>query len=170
MTYDTIDNLLNNLGNLANGERLPPKSSPNKILSMRLYRENNKEKIKEGYKKHYKENAEKRRRSSKTSYYKKFNFTVEEAEQARKNQDYKCIICGKPEAELKRKHLLADHCHKFNKFRGFLCIKCNGYRVVVIEENKYTIDIFEYLYKNSSISKEDINQIIIGLQNILGAT
>jgi hypothetical protein len=55
-----------------------------------------------------------------------FNITLEEYEGMLKAQDYKCAICGALHAEVSRKRLQIDHCHKVDKIRALLCRGCNS--------------------------------------------
>ena len=50
-------------------------------------------------------------------------------------EDHKCLICKKPESELKdiygkngrpQTKWALDHCHESGQFRGFLCRNCNN--------------------------------------------
>lgn len=49
----------------------------------------------------------------------KYNLSIEQFEQMKKKQDYKCAICKQEVA------LVVDHDHKTNNIRGLLCKKCN---------------------------------------------
>lgn len=50
----------------------------------------------------------------------KYNLTLEEYEELKKNQEEKCWICGVGDSKL-----CVDHCHKTNKVRKLLCTQCN---------------------------------------------
>lgn len=56
------------------------------------------------------------------------NFTFEQYEQMKKEQNNLCKICRNPETATrlgKVKELAIDHCHRTHKVRGLLCEKCN---------------------------------------------
>ena len=64
---------------------------------------------------------------SSTAYLYKntYGITLEEAQELKKVQDYKCAICGIAEKEHSRGVLFVDHCHGSGKVRGMLCSHCN---------------------------------------------
>lgn len=49
-----------------------------------------------------------------------YGITVEQFDEMRRKQKFKCAICKK------RKPLVVDHCHRFKKVRGLLCSTCNA--------------------------------------------
>jgi len=49
----------------------------------------------------------------------KYGLSLEQIEQMKKDQNFKCKIC-KVETRL-----AVDHCHTSGRIRGLLCIKCN---------------------------------------------
>lgn len=54
---------------------------------------------------------------------KSIGLTYDELEQIWEEHPKVCEICGDPPKSGKR--LSVDHCHKMNKFRGYLCGNCN---------------------------------------------
>jgi hypothetical protein len=58
-------------------------------------------------------------RKLKSYFVSSYGITYEEAEELKRQQDYKCGVCGLV------KPLHVDHCHKTNKVRGMLCGTCN---------------------------------------------
>jgi DNA-directed RNA polymerase subunit RPC12/RpoP len=54
-----------------------------------------------------------------------YNITKEDYINLLKNQNYKCLICGREVDTLSTK-LCIDHNHKTGKIRGLICRKCNG--------------------------------------------
>lgn len=61
-----------------------------------------------------------------------YGVTPEVFEQMRREQNYACALCKKPETECKRPGpgghygLVIDHHHESGKVRALLCIRCNG--------------------------------------------
>lgn len=53
-------------------------------------------------------------------YKTKYGITLEQLEQLRKSNNYRCWICNKED-----KRLIVDHDHKTGKVRGILCDICN---------------------------------------------
>jgi len=75
----------------------------------RKYKERNKEKIADYFKK------------NKIKYkMKRYKASLVEYENALNNQENACAIC-----KTSNKRLVIDHCHSTNKFRGLLCKECN---------------------------------------------
>lgn len=88
--------------------------------SMRKYRElhpeEDKKRKREWYQEHKQEFCEVRRKSR---FLRVYNLTLEQLEEMKANQQYRCLIC-REEYELK-----VDHNHKTGKIRGLLCDLCN---------------------------------------------
>jgi len=57
-----------------------------------------------------------------------FNMTLEEYHELLLSQSNQCKICGSEGRGGRSKiyKLFVDHCHKTNKIRGLLCMKCNS--------------------------------------------
>lgn len=56
---------------------------------------------------------------------KKYGLTEERYYELADEQEGRCAICKKTEADSLRKKLCVDHCHKTGKVRGLLCFGCN---------------------------------------------
>ncbi len=66
-----------------------------------------------------------RARSSLNSYlYSHYRLTVEQFDEVRRRQGYRCGICDIHEDDLPRR-LGVDHCHRTLGIRGLLCTDCN---------------------------------------------
>lgn len=62
----------------------------------------------------------------------KYGLTLEQYDEMRAAQDYRCAVCRRHEDELKQdpslgknRRLEVDHCHKVGHVRGLLCNACN---------------------------------------------
>lgn len=95
----------------------------NSIDSIKLFKKENCKNI-DCDKKHYSKGYCKSH-YQKTLRLKEYKLTSEQYELLRKNQGYKCLICGITEEEL-NKELVVDHSHQNGEFRGFLCSNCNA--------------------------------------------
>ena len=61
-----------------------------------------------------------------------------------------CEVCKK-DASLLKKGLQYDHCHKTNKFRGWLCTNCNT-ALGLVKENTQTLKaLIEYIELNENL-------------------
>ena len=59
-------------------------------------------------------------------YMQLYGITLEQYEDMRYAQNYKCAICGLDEKDNKNKKLFVDHCHETKKVRALLCLWCNS--------------------------------------------
>ena len=61
-------------------------------------------------------------------YQRKYGVSLNDVDEMRKDQDYRCKICGVHEEDAVGKHggLYVDHCHTTGKVRGLLCHNCNA--------------------------------------------
>jgi hypothetical protein len=59
-------------------------------------------------------------------YMQLYGITLEQYEDMRCAQNYKCAICGLDEVDNKNKKLFVDHCHDTQTVRGLLCHWCNA--------------------------------------------
>jgi hypothetical protein len=117
------------------------KSEKGKLTS-KLWRQNNKEKLRQAnirsYKKHREIYLQKNREKQKAGKFKmqdlksklkrKYGITLEQYEQMFQNQNGLCAICGKTETSKNQYGIIrlsVDHCHNTKKVRGLLCNKCN---------------------------------------------
>jgi hypothetical protein len=70
--------------------------------------------------KHWNNLTEKKKQSR---WIKRYGLTSEQYYEMLEKQNNTCKICNKK--CLSRKSLSVDHCHKTEKVRGLLCVKCN---------------------------------------------
>ncbi len=68
---------------------------------------------------HPKENCENVRKSQ----FKRYGLTLDAHAGLLSKQNYKCALCDQKFDSTKNTHV--DHCHKTNKVRGLLCVRCN---------------------------------------------
>lgn len=91
------------------------------------WKEKNKKKLSEYFKKHYKNNPElkniKTERNRKNRF-KEYQITEDQYNELFKKQSGKCLGCNTHQDDLNKK-LCVDHCHKTGKIRGLLCVPCN---------------------------------------------
>jgi hypothetical protein len=69
---------------------------------------------------------------AKNQRLRKYGITLDQYNDLRQNQNYKCAICNKHETTVAQgrayttDHALhVDHCHDSGKIRGLLCTNCN---------------------------------------------
>lgn len=76
------------------------------------------------HKKYYEENLEKVKTKNKKMWLnKKYNMSIEQYEELKKQQNYKCAICFSELQEGFLSHV--DHSHDTGQIRGILCRWCN---------------------------------------------
>lgn len=102
----------------------------------RTYYLKNKSKLKNKFRANYVANRQERIDKAKNAYRRdpesrwaymiryKFGISVEQYKAMLSTQDGVCLICKQPPSG-RFKRLAVDHCHKTNKIRGLLCVKCN---------------------------------------------
>lgn len=121
------------------------RSNPEVVIKIReyqkLYRESNKEKLRD---------AERQR---------KFGITKQKYAELFLSQNGVCAICEKPETATRKgvvKALAVDHCHETGKIRGLLCSDCNTGIGKLKEDRKILISAIRYLkmHKTSLDGKE----------------
>jgi hypothetical protein len=103
------------------------------LAAKKLYRENNKEKIREArakYKQKLRDQGIKRKTKEKPgkAYKRLYGITEDDFQRMLKEQNYVCKICLQPETATRNgkvKRLSIDHCHTTGKVRGLICHSCN---------------------------------------------
>lgn len=127
----------------------------------REYRRKNIKKVKLKSKKWIKNNKHKYPEYNKKAYNKrkdkkrdvflrwKFNITLEDYNNMFKEQDGKCMICKRPERQMKR-ILCVDHDHKTNKVRGLLCNHCNAGIGMFQDNTEFLKNAINYLTNNQT--------------------
>ena len=109
----------------------------NQKASHKKYRDKNKAKTKERYRKWYIANREHALQAAKewkennpekfldTRYKREYGLSLDDVKQIFKSQNEQCAICLTI-IPLTHKHTHLDHCHTTNKVRGILCVHCNA--------------------------------------------
>jgi hypothetical protein len=87
------------------------------------YAKKNKDKLL-AQKRDYYHNRGGSRRRKERNIRKRYGISLEQYENIKARQDYKCAICGIPDAECYN-GLHLDHNHRTGQIRGFLCLGCN---------------------------------------------
>lgn len=78
--------------------------------------------------------------------WRKLGLDPDHVEMIYKNHNGTCDICGEiPKPSGRYNRLSADHCHKTNVFRGFLCHKCNAAIGLFQDEPNLLQRAIEYL-------------------------
>lgn len=75
---------------------------------------------------------------------KKFNMTIEDYQELKKQQNGKCACCPK-EFSSNGKDLAVDHCHSTGKIRGLLCNECNTSLGLLKEDTQIIRNLIAYL-------------------------
>ena len=90
----------------------------------------------------------------------RFKISVEKYKEMRLVQGDNCFICGKSEAE-NRKRLALDHDHKTGKLRKFLCQYCNTSLGLMQDSPELLLKAAEYLKSHQEpILSNQINTLI----------
>lgn len=71
-------------------------------------------------------------------------------------QDYKCLICGRPDPE----HV--DHSHETGKVRGILCFNCNQGLGNFRDDVGILVRAANYLIRGSSWNGKGLERIRVG--------
>lgn len=111
----------------------------------RLWRENNKERMRLYAQKYRLANPDRVRQQNRNTIYKKYGITEQYYINLLEKQKGVCAICNKEETTKHRsgtiKKLSVDHCHKTGKVRGLLCQGCNhalgNYEKIKLGAEKY---------------------------------
>lgn len=78
-----------------------------------------------------------------TTYRYRYGKTVQELNEIKIAQQNKCAICKNDFTD--SFNTVVDHCHKTNKFRGFLCRKCNSGLGLFRDNPTYLQEAIKYL-------------------------
>ena len=74
----------------------------------------------------------------------KYGITINDYDNMRIEQNYRCKICDIHEDDL-TKGLVTDHCHTTKRVRGLLCTKCNVALGLFKDNKDSLINAIEYL-------------------------
>lgn len=76
-----------------------------------------------------------------------YGLTLEQYDQMRLEQDFKCACCHTHESLVTKKKLYVDHNHTTNKIRGLLCATCNSALGLFKEDPVIMQNAIKYLKK-----------------------
>jgi hypothetical protein len=113
------------------------------LKNCRQWCKRNPDKKRNGNKCYRTTNAQQIKRKNFLRGFKKYNITEQEYLCLLKQQNGKCIICGRKPSKKKRLHI--DHCHKSNWIRGLLCFRCNFGIGWFLDNAKIFEKVFHYL-------------------------
>jgi hypothetical protein len=112
---------------------------------MPKYYKNNKERMKQSFKKYRLNNREKNRIIWLKSAY---GLSLEQYNSMLSSQGDRCAVCGLPKSESKI-NFSVDHDHKTERVRGILCHYCNT-ALGLLRDSIETVDnLHKYLLKHS---------------------
>lgn len=101
------------------------------------------------------DNQEKYKRMNRNRMLKyRYGLTLEDLEKMLRDQDNKCVICGREiflhgTSVDKNKIAHVDHDHKTDKVRGLLCKTCNTGLGGFMDNTEYLLSVISYLNKNT---------------------
>ena len=107
---------------------MPYNTREKKNAYLRLYKKNNPDKV-NSYYRNYFNNPEAKEKRRWYGIKRKYGITKQDWENIYNEQEGKCFICERTEAQIKKsksKYLVVDHCHNTGKIRGLLCRNCNS--------------------------------------------
>jgi hypothetical protein len=102
-----------------------------KVNLNRIYRETNKEK---------RELTERRSKLKHT-----YGITIEQYDRMFVLQGGKCAICFNKKPGGRTKRFFIDHCHKTQKIRGLLCMRCNTGLGLFLDNSEFLFNAISYL-------------------------
>lgn len=121
-----------------------------KSEAAKVHYDKNKEKINKKCQEYHALNAPKIRSQSWARRVKRiYGITLEQYEQKKASQDYRCKLCSRHESEL-RVGLNLDHCHKTGKLRDFLCNECNVGIGNFKEDTALLLKTIDYLIEHNT--------------------
>jgi hypothetical protein len=132
----------------------------------KIYRKENKLKIKETKDKYYQKNKDHLERKRKENYLnnrehyqnktmlRTYGITLEKYNKMLLEQNGCCAICKKHADEVKNKRMILplfiDHDHKTNKVRALLCLHCNSAIGFLREDVNVAVKIINYLKEHNA--------------------
>ena len=78
---------------------------------------------------------------------KSYNLSLEDLEQLKISQKYRCAICNTHEDDCSRKTLFVDHNHTTGEVRGLLCSQCNSALGLFYDDTELLASAIKYLVK-----------------------
>lgn len=113
----------------------------------KIYKDSHKEEMKIMNKKHKNMPGNKEKAKNYMRNYrliKAYGITVEEYDDMYISQGGSCAICGRHQAEFKRRFCV-DHCHDTEEIRGLLCSSCNTALGLMKDNTQILTNAIKYL-------------------------
>jgi hypothetical protein len=117
----------------------------------RAHYEANKDKVKAQAKAWREANPERKRGADWAGHLRRsYGITLEQYDQMLRDQDGKCAICQRPEAESAGGKLAVDHMHCSGRVRSLLCRQCNSAIGMLREDPDIIYAAAQYVRKHQS--------------------
>lgn len=150
----------NNFYKVKSGERKLHKATTCMVCYRNSYleREGKRDIHRKGSSNWYYNNPEK----AKEQRLRKYKISLEEYNDRRKEQNYRCAICNKKEEDVAQGRaktpatsLQVDHCHSTGKIRGLLCTNCNTMIGKADDDVSILLKAIEYINRHHSTVEEE---------------
>jgi|ERR1700689_204461 hypothetical protein len=124
-----------------------------KLAYLKMWRDNNHDKVVAARKKRYAESPEYRSAVQDKNFQRQYGITLEDRDRMLVEQRHLCAVCGKPETDKKNGKVIKlaiDHNHTTKKVRKLLCGKCNRAVGNLRDSSKIARAMADYLESHGS--------------------